>query len=59
MAYMLLVVEKVGDRGARSEREGQLRYDRMLQFSAELKERGLLTLSQSLKTDAASVRVTI
>jgi len=58
MAYMLLVVEKVGDRGARSEREGQLRYDRMLQFSAELKERGLLTLSQSLKTDAASVRVT-
>jgi hypothetical protein len=58
MSYMLLVVEKVGDRGARSEREGQALYDRMLQFSAKLKERGLLTLSQSLKTDAASVRVT-
>ena len=27
-------------------------------FSAELKERGLLTISQSLKTDAAGVRVT-
>ena len=27
-------------------------------FSAGLKERGLLTLSQSLKTDAAGVRVT-
>jgi hypothetical protein len=58
MSYMLLVVEKVGDRGARSEREGQALYDRMLQFSAELKERGLLTLSQSLKTEAAGVRVT-
>ncbi len=30
----------------------------MLEFSAGLKERGLLTLSQSLKTDAAGVRVT-
>lgn len=58
MAYMLLVVEKVGDRDARSEHEGRLLYDRMQQFSAKLKERGLLTLSQSLKTDAASVRVT-
>jgi hypothetical protein len=58
MAYMLLVVEKVGDRGARSEREGQALYDRMLQFSTDLKQRGLLTLSQSLKTDADSVRVT-
>jgi hypothetical protein len=58
MAYMLLVVEKVGDRAARSESEGQALYDRMLHFSADLKERGLLTMSQSLKTDAAGVRVT-
>jgi hypothetical protein len=58
MAYMLLVVEKAGDRAARSEREGRGLYDRMLRFSADLKERGLLTLSQSLKTDAAGVRVT-
>jgi hypothetical protein len=58
MAYMLLVVEKVGDRAARSEGEGESRYDRMLRFSADLKERGLLTLSQSLKTEAAGVRVT-
>jgi hypothetical protein len=58
MTYMLLVVEKVGDRAARSQSEGQSLYDRMLGFSADLKERGLLTLSQSLKTDAAGVRVT-
>jgi hypothetical protein len=58
MAYMLLVVEKTGDRAARSEGEGEARYDRMLRYSADLKERGLLTMSQSLKTDAAGVRVT-
>jgi len=55
---MLLVVEKVGDREERSESEGRALYGRMLKFSAGLKERGLLTLSQSLKTDAAGVRVT-
>ena len=58
MAYMLLIVEKVGDREARSEGEGRARYGRMLEFSTSLKERGLLTSSQSLKTDAAGVRVT-
>jgi len=57
MAYMLLVVEKVGDRAARTESEGRTLYDRMLNFSADLKERGLLSLSQSLTTDAAGVRV--
>jgi hypothetical protein len=56
MAYVLLVVEKVGDRAARPQSEGSALYDRMLHFSASLKERGLLTLSQSLKTDGAGVR---
>ena len=58
MAYMLLVVEKPGDRAALSERVGEGRYDRMLRYSADLKERGLLTMSQSLKTDSTGVRVT-
>jgi hypothetical protein len=57
MAYMLLVVEKVGDRAARPEGEGHTRYDRMLSFSEDLKRRGLLTMSQSL-TDAVAARVT-
>ena len=59
MAYMLLVVEKVGDRAARSQGEGSALYDRMLRFSRDLTQRGLLTLSQSLKTDADGVRVHI
>jgi len=58
MAYMLLVVEKVGDRAARSQSEGSALYDRMLRFSEDLKQRGLLTLSQSLKTDTDGARVT-
>jgi hypothetical protein len=59
MAYMLLVVEKVGDREARSPSEGGGLYDRMVNFSADLKRRGLLTISQSLKTDAGGVRVSM
>ncbi len=58
MAYMLLVVEKVGDREARPESELRARYDRMLSFSEDLKRRGLLTMSQSLRTDAVAARVT-
>jgi hypothetical protein len=58
MAYMLLVVEKAGDRAARSESEGRMLYDRMLIFSEDLKRRGLLTMSQSLRTDAVAARVT-
>ncbi len=57
MAYMLLVVEKVGDRAARPQSEGSALYDRMLRFSEDLKQRGLLTLSQSLKSDADGARV--
>ena len=36
MSYMLLVVEKVGDRAARVESEGRALYDRMLHFSEDL-----------------------
>lgn len=57
MAYMLLIVEKPGDRATRTESEGRALYDRMLRFSAELEARGLLTLSQSLKSDAAGARI--
>ena len=57
MAYVLLVVEKVGDRAARSPSEAAARYERMLAFSEDLKRRGLLTMSQSLKSEVAAVRV--
>lgn len=57
MAYMLLVIEKPGERTARSESEGRALYERMLHFSADLKQRGLLTLSQALTSEASGVRV--
>ncbi|HUK00704.1 MAG TPA: YciI family protein [Steroidobacteraceae bacterium] len=58
MPYVLLVVEPVGQRDTRSESEGRALYERMLRFSEDLKSRGLLTLTQSLKSQAAAVRLT-
>jgi hypothetical protein len=59
MAYALLIVEPAGQRQARTETEGHERYDRMLQFSEDLKARGLLTMSQSLKSAAVGARVRV
>jgi hypothetical protein len=59
MAYMLLIVEPPRQRQARSESEGRAFYDSMLRFSADLKSRGLLAMSQSLKTDTAGARVKV
>jgi hypothetical protein len=59
MSYMLLIVEPAGQRRTRTEAEGRVLYDRMLNFSETLKARGLLTLSQSLKDDAGGARVNV
>jgi hypothetical protein len=59
MSYMLLIVEPAGQRAERTEAEGRELYDRMLEFSADLKSRGLLKISQSLRTDADGVRVKV
>lgn len=59
MSYMLLIIEPTGQRRERSEAEGRELYARMLRFSAELKERGLLKSSQSLRSDAEGVRVQV
>jgi hypothetical protein len=59
MTYMLLIVEPVGQRRERSESEGRQLYERMLRFSDQLKARGLLKASQSLKSDAEGVRVQV
>jgi hypothetical protein len=58
VAYMLLVIEGLADRDARTESEGRARYDRMLEFSTSLKSRGSLTLSQSLSNASTAIRVT-
>jgi hypothetical protein len=59
MSYMLLIVEPRGQRAERSEPAGRALYDRMLEFSAKLKARGLLRLSQSLRSDTDGVRVQV
>jgi hypothetical protein len=57
MSYMLLIVEPAGQRAERTEDEARALYDRMMQFSEDLKKRGLLKISQSLRSDERGVRV--
>ncbi len=59
MAYMLLVVEPPGQRNTRTDVEGRQVYGRMVRFSEELKRRGLLTVSQSLKSPDGGARVRV
>jgi hypothetical protein len=59
MTYALIVIEPPGQRSTRSDAEGREVYERMLRFSEELKRRGLLTVSQSLKTGASDARVNV
>ena len=59
MAYMLLIIEPAGQRQSRTEAEGRALYERMLRFSADLRSRGLLRMSQSLKADANGARVQV
>jgi hypothetical protein len=59
MSYMLLVVEPAGQRRGRTESEGRALYDNMVNFSATLKARGLLSLSQSLREDTRGARVNV
>jgi hypothetical protein len=54
---MLLIIEPRGQRQTRSEEEGRQLYERMVEFSNELRSRGLLVASQSLKSDSEGVRV--
>jgi hypothetical protein len=59
MTYALLIVEPPGQRDTRSEAEGREVYGQMVRFGEDLKRRGLLTTSQSLKTGASDARVKV
>ena len=59
MPYLLLIMEEGERRRTRSAEEGGAAYARMLRFSDGLKARGLLRASDSLKSDAEGVRVTV
>lgn len=57
MAYMLLMVEPVGQRQQRTPEEGQEAYASMVRWGESLKQRGLLIASESLKSQHSASRV--
>ena len=59
MSYMLLIVEPTDQRRSRSDAEGRAVYERMRKFGAELKERGVLIATESLKSQADAVRLQV
>jgi len=57
MAYMLLMVEPVGQRQARTEAEGRAAYASMVSWAEDLKKRGLLLATESLSSQASASRI--
>ena len=57
MAYVLLIHEPRGQRASRSEAEGRALYERMVQYGAGLKQRGLLLAVESLKSEEEGARL--
>jgi len=57
MAYMLFMVEPVGQRQARTEAEGREAYASMVRWGENLKQRGLLIASESLRSPVGAKRV--
>jgi hypothetical protein len=58
MAYMLLMVEPVGQRQARTEAEGRDAYASMVRWGESLHQRGLLLGAESLRSQDSASRVT-
>jgi hypothetical protein len=59
MAYMLMMVEPVGQRQTRTEAEGRAVYAKMVDWGASLKQRGLLLASESLRSQDSATRVEV
>lgn len=59
MAYMLFMVEPVGQRQARTEAEGREAYAKMVSWSQSLQQRGLLLGAESLRSQASASRVRV
>jgi hypothetical protein len=57
MPFLLLIVEPKGQRRVRTPEEGRAVYARMVDYSARLKDQGVLMATNSLRTDA--VRLTV
>ena len=59
MSYMLLIIEPVGQRLQRTQAEGRALYERMVAFGNDLRGRGLLVATESLKSTSDAVRVRV
>jgi hypothetical protein len=59
MAYMLFMVEPVGQRQARTEAEGRAAYASMVRWAEDLKKRGLLLAADSLRSHSTATRVRV
>jgi len=57
MSYMLLIVESAGHRGSRSPDAGRNAYRRMLDYAEQLRKRGVLVASNSLRSEAVRLSV--
>jgi len=57
MSYMLLIVEPQGQRLARPAQDARDVYQRMLDYTASLKARGVLVASDSLRRSAARLSI--
>ena len=58
MPFMLLVIERPGEKQALAQEEGRRRYERMMRFAEGLKARGVLVAGESLGSDANGTRIT-
>jgi hypothetical protein len=59
MPYMLLIVEPVGQRAERGLEAGQVLYQRMLDFTEDLRGEGVLMASGSLADTAYGARLQV
>jgi hypothetical protein len=59
MPYMLLVMEPVGQRETRPVADGQVLFDRMVQFGEDLRARGVAKAYDSLGSTAKGTRVQV
>jgi hypothetical protein len=57
MSYMLLMVEPIGQRQARTPDEGREAYASMVRWGESLQKRGLLIASESLQSQTGASRV--
>lgn len=59
MSYLLLIIEPIGQREARTEAQGREAYAAMRQFADELGSQGLLVSAESLASQDQGTRVAV